>query len=497
MDSSKIILLLGISFLCWLIYKSVLADHKLFVFNRFFLLGAVIISLVIPFIQIDIARESNPVTRNVNIYYIQEVIIGKAPQPSFNWYKIVAYGYIVITTFFIIRFILGILQIVHRIYKNKKKTVDNIHYILLDNNQIPYCFLNYIFVPGEDFLHKNIESEILQHEQAHLFQKHTLDIMFIQLVLAFAWFNPFFWLIKRSITANHEFLADEHTLRLSKDIQHYRKLIISKTMAPYHNQFASNFNFLLTKKRFIMMTKQTSKNKVRFLKLSGATLLIAATAFTISMNAKEKESITTSLTAKLDKITDNTLALSATKSDTTKQERKAIISKKIEELNAETATKRAEIIKKYNKSGELKNSDFPPSPPVPPTPPAAPPAPPIPPDPMAKLIPISPSEKVDREATFSEGIESFRNLFVQTFDNSKVGGKGTLKSTASYIIDQNGDVKDIVTTGPNESLNAEIKRTIATIVAKKKWIPAQLNGKNVVSRYHFPVTMNFEGTKKL
>lgn len=494
MDSSKIILLLGISFLCWLIYKSVLADHKLFVFNRFFLLGTVVISLAIPFIQIDIVRENNPVIRTVNLYYIQEVIIGKAPQPSFNWYKIVAYGYIVITVFFIIRFILGILQIAHRIYKNKKKTVDNIHYILLDNKQIPYCFLNYIFVPGEDFLRKNIESEILQHEQAHLFQKHTLDIMFIQLVLAFAWFNPFFWLIKQSITANHEFLADEHTLRLSKDIQHYRKLIISKTMAPYHNQFASNFNFLLTKKRFIMMTKQTSKNKVRFLKISGATLLIAATAFGISMNAKEKEYVTSSLTAKLDQISDATLALTSAKSDTTKQERKTIISKKIEELNAETATKRAEIIKKYKKSGELKNSNFPPAPPVPPTPPSAPPAPPTP---MTKLIPISPSEKVDREATFSEGIESFRNLFVQTFDNSKVDGKGTLKSTASYIIDQNGDVKDIVTTGSNESLNAEIKRTIATIVAKKKWIPAQLNGKNVVSRYHFPITMNFEGTKKL
>ncbi|KUY15840.1 peptidase M56 BlaR1 [Elizabethkingia miricola] len=491
MDSSKIILLLGISFLCWLIYKLVLADHKLFVFNRFFLLGAVVISLVIPFIQIDIARESNPVSRTVNIYYIQEVIIGKTPQSSFNWYKIVAYSYIIITAFFIIRFLLGILQIAHRIYKNKKKTVDKIHYILLDNKQIPYCFLNYIFVPGEDFLHKNIESEILQHEQAHLFQKHTLDIMFIQLVLAFAWFNPFFWLIKQSITANHEFLADEHTLRLSKDIQHYRKLIISKTMAPYHNQFASNFNFLLTKKRFIMMTKQTSKNKVRFLKLSGATLLIAATAFGISMNAKEKESITTSLTAKLDQITDTTLTLTSAKSDTTKQERKVIISKKIEELNAETATKRAEIIKKYNKSGELKNSDFPPAPPVPP---AAPPAPPTPPK-----APISPDAyaKVDKEASFPDGIESFRNLFTQNFDNSKVDGKGTIKTTASYIIDKDGNVKNIVVVGPNESFNAEVKRAIETIITKKKWIPAQLNGQNIVSRYRFPITMNFEGTKKL
>ncbi|MDV3982253.1 peptidase M56 BlaR1 [Elizabethkingia anophelis] len=491
MDSSKIILLLGISFLCWLIYKLVLADHKLFVFNRFFLLGAVVISLIVPFIQIDIAQENNLVTRTVNLYYIQEVIIGTAPQSSFNWYKFIVYGYIAITTFFIIRFILSILQIAHRIYKNENKTVDNIHYVLLDNKQIPYCFLNYIFVPREDFINRNIESEILQHEQAHLFQKHTLDIMFIQLVIAFAWFNPFFWLIKQSITANHEFLADEHTLRLSKDIQHYRKLIISKTMAPYHNQFASNFNFLLTKKRFIMMTKQTSKNKVRILKLSGAALLIAATAFGISMNAKEKESITTSLTTKLDEISDSALALAISKSDTTKQERKAIISKKIEELNAETATKRAEIIKKYNKSGELKNSDFPPAPPVPP---AAPPAPPTPPK-----APISPDAyaKVDKEASFPDGIESFRNLFTQNFDNSKVDGKGTIKTTASYIIDKDGNVKNIVVVGPNESFNTEVKRTIETIVTKKKWVPAQLNGQNIASLFRFPITMAFEETKKL
>ncbi|MCT4330670.1 peptidase M56 BlaR1 [Elizabethkingia anophelis] len=491
MDSSKIILLLGISFLCWLIYKLVLADHKLFVFNRFFLLGAVVISLIVPFIQIDIAQENNLVTRTVNLYYIQEVIIGTAPQSSFNWYKLIVYSYIAITTFFIIRFILSILQIAHRIYKNENKTVDNIHYVLLDNKQIPYCFLNYIFVPREDFINRNIESEILQHEQAHLFQKHTLDIMFIQLVIAFAWFNPFFWLIKQSITANHEFLADEHTLRLSKDIQHYRKLIISKTMAPYHNQFASNFNFLLTKKRFIMMTKQTSKNKVRILKLSGAALLIAATAFGISMNAKEKESITTSLTTKLDEISDSALALAISKSDTTKQERKAIISKKIEELNAETATKRAEIIKKYNKSGELKNSDFPPAPPVPP---AAPPAPPTPPK-----APISPDAyaKVDKEASFPDGIESFRNLFTQNFDNSKVDGKGTIKTTASYIIDKDGNVKNIVVVGPNESFNTEVKRTIETIVTKKKWVPAQLNGQNIASLFRFPITMAFEETKKL
>lgn len=146
MDSSKIILVLGISFLCWLIYKLVLADHKLFVFNRFFLLGAVVISLIVPFVQIDIAQENNPVTRTVNLYYIQEVIIGTAPQSSFNWYKLIVYSYIAITTFFIIRFILSILQIAHRIYKNENKTVDNIHYVLSTTSKFHIVFsIIYLF----------------------------------------------------------------------------------------------------------------------------------------------------------------------------------------------------------------------------------------------------------------------------------------------------------------------------------------------------------------
>ena len=226
MDSSKIILLLGISFLCWLIYKSVLADHKLFVFNRFFLLGTVVISLAIPFIQIDIARENNPVTRTVNLYYIQEVIIGKAPQPSFNWYKIVAYGYIVITVFLLFALYWAYFKLLTGFIK-QKKTVDNIHYILLDNKQIPYCFLNYIFVPGEDFLHKT--SNLKYYSMSRLiFSEAYIRHYVYSAGFGFCMVQSFFWLIKQSITANHEFLADEHTLRLSKDIQHYRKLIISK-----------------------------------------------------------------------------------------------------------------------------------------------------------------------------------------------------------------------------------------------------------------------------
>lgn len=49
-------------------------------------------------------------------------------------------------------------------------------------------------------------------------------------------------------------------------------------------------------------------------------------------------------------------------------------------------------------------------------------------------------------------------------------GKGTIKTTASYIIDKDGNVKNIVVVGPNESFNTEVKRTIETIVTKEKWV---------------------------
>ena len=340
-------------------------------------------------------------------------------------------------------------------------------------------------------MNRNIEPEILQHEYAHLYQKHTLDVLFMQLVLAFAWFNPFFWFLKRAIISNHEFLADEYTLHLSKDIKHYRELIINKTLAPFHNQFASNFNFLLTKKRFIMMTKHTPKNKVRLLKLSGSILFIAATAFGIGLNAREKQSITSKIKSGLEQIPIVQAITSPVKADTTKQERKAIIAQKLTELNRETAEKRAQILNKYSKSGELKNSDFPPAPPTPPTPPNAPAAPPAPPVP-----PTPPYAKTEGEATFSGGINEFRDMFMQYFDNSKVDGTGTLKSVASLIIDKEGNVKKITATGSNEKLNAEVKRTIETINTHKKWIPAQVKGENVESRFRFPIVMNFEGTKK-
>ena len=58
-----------------------------------------------------------------------------------------------------------------------------------------------------------------EHEKVHIRQKHTLDILFAELVLIFQWFNPFAWIYRREIESNLEFLTDDQLMHNKVDKQ--------------------------------------------------------------------------------------------------------------------------------------------------------------------------------------------------------------------------------------------------------------------------------------
>src|SRR5690606_35930179 len=88
------------------------------------------------------------------------------------------------------------------------------------------------------------------------------------------WFNPFLYIYKKSIQTNHEFLADAEVLNQTEDAVHYQQLLLEKISAKPQTALSSPFNYLVTKKRFIMMTKKTSKIKTIALKLFSIPLLV-------------------------------------------------------------------------------------------------------------------------------------------------------------------------------------------------------------------------------
>lgn len=279
-------------FLFYVFYKVFLENEKMHMFNRFYLLFALLLSINIPFLNIKTeteipfqilrikASETNSINQNLPILN------------NYNWKTILVTLSIIMTILFIIRFIKNLTSLYKRIKVNQSIIYKNTKIILLDDVVIPYSFFNHIFINKKEFQSNKIQEEILSHELVHVHQKHSLDIIFIELLKALFWFNPIIYAYKKAIQLNHEFLADEHVINKHKNISFYQTLLLENQTITTSN-LASNLNYLTTKKRIIMMTKITSEKNI-FLRKT-LVLPVLLLSFTISCvkdnnSSKVKES---------------------------------------------------------------------------------------------------------------------------------------------------------------------------------------------------------------
>ena len=70
-------------------------------------------------------------------------------------------------------------------------------------------------------------SELIAHEKAHLDQKHTLDVLFVEILQIVFWFNPLLLFYKRAIKLNHEFLADQAVNAQFQSVKNYQNLLLA------------------------------------------------------------------------------------------------------------------------------------------------------------------------------------------------------------------------------------------------------------------------------
>lgn len=250
--------------LLFAVYFFLLEKEKMHHFNRFFLLFSLIFSFVIPFISFEIYLETIEVVQQNTIQAmpVSSVII----QEKTDYFPIVLgciYG--LVTPFFLIRFVVNLIKIRIQIRENSKEKIQHATLVLMAEKVLPHTFLNYIFVNKNDYEKRKIEDELFTHELTHVRQKHTLDILFIEILKTIFWFNPILIFYKKAIQLNHEFLADEKVVKSYNNVPFYQNLLLEK--ASWNNTFylASNLNFLVTKKRLIMMTK-TASTKIILLK---------------------------------------------------------------------------------------------------------------------------------------------------------------------------------------------------------------------------------------
>jgi hypothetical protein len=219
---------------------------------------------------------------------IQENVIPLQEPTNYSPYVLwLIYG--LITSALITRFAINCFKLISKSKSNPIVKYKNANLVLVDEKTIPHTFLNFIYINFEDYNNRNIEDELYTHELVHVNQKHTIDILFIEVLKVFFWFNPLFIFYKKAIQLNHEFLADEEIVKTYNNVPFYQNLLLQKSSNVQTIYLASNLNYLVTKKRLIMMTKSTSRKIAVLKKLAIAPILIGLVYFfCIEIVAQEK-----------------------------------------------------------------------------------------------------------------------------------------------------------------------------------------------------------------
>ena len=287
------------------LYWFLLRREKLFVFNRFFLIASVVFSLVVPFISIPVNFQVTPQLNDIILtydYVIPEISTANNIVPSdvnishpyvkketsaINISVILFALYISGVIFFLIRFLRNIYLIIQRSKLSEKISFKGYWIVLTNDKAGPCCFFNSIFLNREDYLNGRIDKELLNHELEHAMQSHTIDIILIELVKIFYWFNPVHILYDRAIRINHEYLADNGVISDKSDIKSYADKLLSFITCRSNVSLTSGSNHSFTKKRLMMMMKPGSGRFIYGARI--AMTICMGTVFFLLLSFKESD----------------------------------------------------------------------------------------------------------------------------------------------------------------------------------------------------------------
>ena len=289
--------------LLYLPYTMMLRQESFFRMNRITLLTILMLSLVLPKVDIpSLAAPEQPVvydmqqrimlmTQETETQWCQDTLCHDMSQSILTPLCLLALIYVIgICLALCIRLwqLFRIGQIIRGgclwTDKSGKATV----YCHIDD-VAPFSWMRSIVISESDY--KPYGREILLHEKGHILSLHSMDILFLTLVEAVQWWNPVAYLLGRSLRDVHEYEADDYVLHQGISLHNYQELLVKKALANTSYAFANNFNHSLIKKRIYMMNHPKSNPWLRSkaLYILPVTLVVLTAFATPKLNEKVEE----------------------------------------------------------------------------------------------------------------------------------------------------------------------------------------------------------------
>ena len=242
----------------YLVYSVLLSKDTSYSRNRFYILVSFALSLILPVISLQTAK---PLDIQFFGKFLSEVFItgsNSSGNPGSQWsisslLQAIYLIYFVAVLIFFLKFIIDLINLRFLIFRHKN---EGSHIIRFNGfSTSGFSAMGYIFINTR--LSPEDAGEIIRHEQNHLKQNHFYDIIFIELLKSFLWFNPVMYMFDKSLRAVHEYQADQECLSSGIPVTNYQSLLLCQVFKSRAFNLSNSFsNPSLVKKRMLMMTRK-------------------------------------------------------------------------------------------------------------------------------------------------------------------------------------------------------------------------------------------------
>ena len=293
-----IIQVVAFQLLFLVVYDLCLRKDTFFNLNRAYLLSTSLLSLVIPFIKIAGIKA---VVAKDFVINLPEVFIGESLQtttgidpelamatginletPSMSIWSIILISGMCVATLVLAYKIFTLVVLAS---KSPKRRRGKVLIVYLLNSTSAFSFFNYIFLGNQ--LSDKDSTSILEHEMVHINQKHSLDLLFFELLRIVFWFNPLVYLYQSRVATLHEYIADAKAVKGRNKADYYDNLLTQVFETQQFSFVNPFFKHSLIKKRILMLSKSKSKNILKLKYVLLVPLLFVMLVYTSCTNEED------------------------------------------------------------------------------------------------------------------------------------------------------------------------------------------------------------------
>ena len=451
----------------YLFYRLLLSRETFHRFNRIALLGILLLSCLLPFVEVSVRRpvEMYQTMMTWEQWLLLADLAGtethavQVQENVVTWIQGLLLVYLFGILFFMLRNIYSLFGLWVLLKSGRREkvsdyvvTVVKAVLIVHERDISPFSWMRYIVISQKD-LHEN-GREILTHELAHIRNRHSWDLFAADICIFFQWFNPAAWLLKQELQNIHEYEADETVINEGVDARQYQLLLIKKAVGTRLYSMANSFNHSKLKKRITMMLKEKSSPWARLKYLY--VLPVAAIAVTAFARPEVSETVEEISAVKVNDLT-------------------AIVETKVAESSGQLLPVQSVPKDSVNRKSKVAVQQ------------------------MDELVVVGYASKdsvkdrepvfnvVEQMPSFPGGMEALIQYLAKNMcypveaQKNKVQGRVVV----GFIVSKDGDIKKAhILRGVDPELDAEAIRVIESM---PRWMPGMQRGKAVAVSYTLPV----------